>query len=73
MSVDRVSEIFRGVLETPDIGPQSDFFAAGGDSLLATRVLSAVARTYGIELAFDDLLRAPTPDALAARIARAPK
>jgi acyl carrier protein len=64
-------EIFRRVLETADIGPESDFFASGGDSLLATRILSAVARTYGLELSFDDFLLAPTPEALAERIAGA--
>ncbi|GAB3802673.1 acyl carrier protein [Micromonospora zhanjiangensis] len=69
MTVDGISDIFRRVLETPDIGPESDFFDSGGDSLLATRVLSAVARTYDVELSFDDFLLAPTPGTLANRIA----
>jgi acyl carrier protein len=64
-----VPDIFRRVLETDDIAGDSDFFALGGDSLLATRVLSAVARTYDVELTFDDFVLAPTPDALAKRIA----
>ncbi|MFC7547904.1 acyl carrier protein [Plantactinospora sp. GCM10030261] len=68
MSIDDISAIFRRVLEIPDIGPESDFFAVGGDSLLATRVLSAIARRYGVELSFDDFLLAPTPGALATRI-----
>ncbi|MBB4915698.1 hypothetical protein FHS44_002783 [Streptosporangium saharense] len=41
----------------------------GGDSLLATRVLSAVARSWGVELDFDDFMTSPTPDALAKKIA----
>lgn len=69
MSVDGVADIFGRVLETTGIHAESDFFALGGDSLLATRVLSAVARTYGVELSFDDFLAAPTPEALADRIA----
>jgi acyl carrier protein len=69
MTVDGVSDIFRRVLDTPDIGAESDFFALGGDSLLATRVLSAVAREYGVELTFDDFLLAPTPATLAKTIA----
>jgi acyl carrier protein len=64
-----VQDIFRRVLEMDGIDGDSDFFALGGDSLLATRVLSAVARTHGVELTFDDFVLAPTPDALARRIA----
>jgi acyl carrier protein len=66
---DGVVEIFRRVLETADVGPETDFFTAGGDSLLATRVLSAVARAYDVELGFDDFLLASTPGTLAKRIA----
>jgi acyl carrier protein len=69
MSSDTITDIFRRVLETGDVGPQSDFFASGGDSLLATRILSALARTYGVELSYEEFLLAPTPAALAERIA----
>ncbi|GAB1510123.1 phosphopantetheine-binding protein [Actinophytocola sp. KF-1] len=68
-----VQDIFRRVLETDEVDGDSDFFAMGGDSLLATRVLSAVARTHGVELTFDDFVLAPTPDALAKRIASVPR
>jgi acyl carrier protein len=64
-----VVDIFRRVLDLPDVDEESDFFALGGDSLLATRVLSAVAREYGVELTFDDFLLAPTPAMLAKTIA----
>ncbi|MER6299033.1 phosphopantetheine-binding protein [Kitasatospora sp. NPDC001539] len=63
--------LFRRVLEREDVADDADFFDLGGDSLLATRVLSAVARTHGVELTFDDFLLAPTPVALAQRIAAA--
>ncbi|MGE5827590.1 MAG: phosphopantetheine-binding protein [Micromonosporaceae bacterium] len=69
MSVDELSNIFRRVLGTEQVGAESDFFALGGDSLLATRVLSAIARGCGIELTFDDFMLAPTPGTLAKRIA----
>ncbi|GAA2357830.1 hypothetical protein Cme02nite_33680 [Catellatospora methionotrophica] len=69
MSVEGVSAIFGRVLQVGDVGSESDFFTLGGDSLLATRVLSAVAREYGVELSFDDFADAPTPAALAERIA----
>lgn len=68
-----VQDIFRRVLETEHVEGDSDFFAMGGDSLLATRVLSAVARTHGVELTFDDFVVAPTPDALAEKIASVPR
>lgn len=73
MTVDAVSDIFCRVLETAGIGAESDFFALGGDSLLATRVLSAIARECGVELTFDDLLLAPTPAGLARTIAGGPR
>jgi acyl carrier protein len=68
MTVDEVMDVYCDVLETTGITPDSDFFALGGDSLLATRVLSAVARHSDVELTFDDFLLAPTPNALAKRI-----
>ncbi|MFJ7196340.1 MULTISPECIES: phosphopantetheine-binding protein [unclassified Streptomyces] len=69
MSRDDMVDIFRRVLETDSVSVDSDFFAAGGDSLLGTRVLSAVARAEGVELSFEDLIEAPTPAALADRVA----
>lgn len=60
-----IVEIFRRVLEADDVTDESDFFEAGGDSLLATRVLSAIARDFEVELTFDDFVIAPSPAALA--------
>ncbi|MFF1905702.1 acyl carrier protein [Kitasatospora sp. NPDC058218] len=67
--IDSLVAVFRRVLETPDVAADSDFFRLGGDSLIATRVLSAIARDHGVELSFDDFLLAPTPRALAEKIA----
>ncbi|MEU6479371.1 phosphopantetheine-binding protein [Streptomyces sp. NPDC047017] len=69
MSTEDIVEIYKRVLETDEISADSDFFLLGGDSLLGTRILSAVARTQGVELTFEDLLAAPTPGALAKKIA----
>jgi aryl carrier-like protein len=68
LTVDKLIEIYAEVLERPGIAADDDFFAAGGDSLLATRVLSAVYRAAGLELTFDDFVAAPTPAALSARL-----
>ncbi|MFC9330138.1 acyl carrier protein [Kitasatospora sp. NPDC057015] len=69
--VEALVAIFRRVLESPDVAPDSDFFLLGGDSLIATRVLSAIARGHGVELSFEDFLSAPTPQGLAGTIAAA--
>ncbi|MFE2226112.1 acyl carrier protein [Streptomyces kronopolitis] len=67
--VDHVIEIYRRVLETDAVHPESDFFDLGGDSLLATRVISAIARDFGPELSIADFLDTPTPRGVAELIA----
>ncbi|WNG86976.1 acyl carrier protein [Mycobacterium sp. ITM-2016-00317] len=61
MSAEHIVGIFRRVLNTSEVDEHSDFFELGGDSLLATRVLSAMARDFGIELTYDDIVDYPTP------------
>jgi len=62
-----IRAIFRRVLEV-DVTDDTSFFDAGGDSLLATRVLSAIARELGVELTFDDFVIAPTPAGLTTQV-----
>jgi acyl carrier protein len=69
MSADHIVEIFRRVLDTPEVNGTSDFFELGGDSLLATRVLSAIARDFGTELLFEDFVDDPSADGLFAKVA----
>ncbi|KWX66499.1 acyl carrier protein [Mycobacterium sp. NAZ190054] len=61
MSAERIVGIYRRVLNTAEVDEHSDFFELGGDSLLATRVLSAIARDFDIELTYDDIVDHPTP------------
>jgi acyl carrier protein len=70
MSSDPIVQIFRTILNTSEVNASSDFFELGGDSLLATRVLSAIARELGPELSFEDFVDDPTPDGLFAKICR---
>jgi Phosphopantetheine attachment site len=42
-------------------GPPSNFFTLGGDSLLATRVISRLVRDCGIDLTFAEFSQAPNP------------
>jgi acyl carrier protein len=69
MNPDQIVHIFRRVLDTPAVDENSDFFELGGDSLLATRVLSAIARETGTELLYEDFVETPTPIGLFARVA----
>ena len=70
MSAEGMVQIFRRILETEEVDSNSDFFTVGGDSLLATRVLSAVAKEYGTELSFAEFVNAPTPRGLSERVLR---
>lgn len=68
MNAGHIVEIFRRVLNTREVGPQSDFFELGGDSLLATRVLSAIARDFGVELSWDDFSESPSAEGLFTKV-----
>lgn len=69
MSVDHIIEIFRRVLDSSEVNAHSDFFELGGDSLLATRVLSAIARDHGPELLYEDFVESPSPAGLFDKVA----
>jgi amino acid adenylation domain-containing protein len=57
-------ELFTEVLGTP-VRPDDDFFAAGGDSLMAMRLVSGIHSALGTELEVLDLMAHPTPATLA--------
>ncbi|MEX3644815.1 MULTISPECIES: acyl carrier protein [Mycolicibacterium] len=71
MSAGHIVQIFRRVLDTIEVHPQSDFFDLGGDSLLATRVLSAIARDFGPELSWEDFIENPSAEGLFAKVCAA--
>ena len=64
----QVLAVWRQVLRRPELGPDDDFFAVGGDSLTAMDLVLSVERALGVRLkslAFDDLSSAA---AMAARV-----
>ena len=69
MSPDHIVQIFRRVLNIPEVNASSDFFELGGDSLLATRVLSAIARDFGTELSWEDFIEDPSAAGLFDKVA----
>ncbi|MFD3592150.1 amino acid adenylation domain-containing protein [Nocardia sp. NPDC058640] len=72
--VTAVEEIVAGVyaelLGRPRVGADDDYFALGGNSLLATRVIARINEALDADIAIRDLFEAPTVTALAARVDR---
>lgn len=66
-----LAAIWRELLGLPDVGVEDDFFALGGDSLLAVRVVARIESTLGLELPLNALFEAPTVSQLAQRLGNA--
>jgi acyl-CoA synthetase (AMP-forming)/AMP-acid ligase II/thioesterase domain-containing protein/acyl carrier protein len=64
-------EIFAEVLGLEGIRVDDDFFLCGGDSLRAARLIAGIRTRCGEDVSLESLFSAPTPRALARRIAAA--
>ena len=60
------------VLGAADVGPDDDFFALGGHSMAAMRLIGRVRARFGADLSVRDVFDAPTVAALADLLARRP-
>ncbi|WP_330460381.1 amino acid adenylation domain-containing protein [Streptomyces sp. NBC_00820] len=69
--VGSVAAVWADVLGAGHVGPDDEFFALGGDSLLAVRLVVALRAELGLELRPADVFNAPTPAALT-RLVRGP-
>lgn len=65
-----VAGIWRELLGHDEFGAYDGFLAAGGDSLLAMRVLTRVRQHLGVEIALQDFLSEPTVAALSVAVER---
>jgi mycobactin phenyloxazoline synthetase len=64
----RIATVWEDLLDTPVLDRGADFFRLGGDSLLAVRALTVVARRTGAPVALGDFLDTPTVAGLAAAV-----
>jgi len=66
-----IAEFYCELLGLPAIGPEDDFFALGGDSLLALRLQAMVRDAYGVEISMARVLQTPTVTGLADAVEQA--
>ncbi|HEX2081070.1 MAG TPA: amino acid adenylation domain-containing protein [Longimicrobium sp.] len=64
-----IAAAWREVLDVPRVGVHDDFFALGGNSLAALRLLARVRQAVGAELPVAALLQGPTVEQLARAVA----
>ncbi|WP_420831561.1 non-ribosomal peptide synthase/polyketide synthase [Amycolatopsis lexingtonensis] len=67
------ARVLADVLGVPRLGADDDFFATGGDSILAVQALSRLRRKFGVRLEARAIFDAPSVAALARLIEDAPR
>jgi amino acid adenylation domain-containing protein len=64
----RLAALWEAVLNVKNVGIHESFFDLGGHSILAARLMAQVRSSFGVQLAFHNIFRAPTVSSLAALI-----
>ncbi len=65
----RLGRLWSQLLDAPQVDADSNFFALGGNSLLALRLVHLIRDELGMDIPFGDIFAAPTVGELAARLA----
>lgn len=65
---DALLAMIREMLHNDSIGPEDDFFLAGGHSLLGTQLVIRARKAFGVKVTLNDLFEAGTVARLAAHI-----
>ncbi|GAB7044444.1 MULTISPECIES: non-ribosomal peptide synthetase [Catenuloplanes] len=68
---ERLSALWREVLNLPEVGVHDNFFALGGHSLNAARLIARIRTAFGADVTLRDLFAAPTVAELAPLLDRA--
>lgn len=66
----QLAAIWRSIFDLDRIGADDNYFALGGDSLLATRLSSLIRSAFGIEITLGSIFELPTIARLAVHIER---
>jgi amino acid adenylation domain-containing protein len=64
----QLAEIWSGILKRSPIGIQDNFFEIGGNSLLATQIISSIRSAFGVELPLQVLFESSTIVELSSQI-----
>ena len=67
-----IAEVWRDVLGLAEVGPDDDFLALGGDSLIAVRVAARLRERLGCEISAEAIFRGGTVAGLAGLLGSAP-
>ncbi|HKX26695.1 MAG TPA: FkbM family methyltransferase, partial [Blastocatellia bacterium] len=68
-----IGGVWRELLKVDQIGREDDFFESGGDSLLATQVISRIREVFKVEIGVRSIFKDSTIGGLATRIQEAMK
>lgn len=66
-----ISDIMAQLLRLDTVGRDDSFFELGGDSLLATRLVTAISKSFGVPMQLRTLFQGPTVAQLAAYVSGA--